>query len=75
MTTRADEVRLEVLKRMTPERKLDIVMDMMDEGFTFRVLGVRLRFPTLSLEKARRRATKEAIECLKKDSSRKSPLF
>ena len=75
MTTRADEVWLETLRRMAPERKLEIVMDLMDEGFDLRVLGVRLRFPGLSEEEARRRATEEALTCLKKDSLRKSPLF
>jgi len=59
---------------MTPERKLEVVMDLMDEGFDLRVLGVRLRFPELSAREARKRAEEEAIECLKRDSLRKSPL-
>jgi hypothetical protein len=75
MTTRADEFWLETLRRIAPEEKLEIVMDLMDEGFGLRVLGVRLRFPALSDEEARRRATEEALACLKKDSLRKSPLF
>jgi hypothetical protein len=60
---------------MAPERKLEVVMDLMDEGFELRVVGVGLRFPELNAGEARRRATEEAIECLKKDSLRKSPLF
>lgn len=74
MTTRADEFWLETLRRMTPERKLEVVMDLMDEGFELRVVGVRLRFPKLNAGEARRRAAEEAIECMKSDSLRKSPL-
>lgn len=50
--TRADEVRLAALRRLSLERKLEIVLDMMDEGFELRVLGVRLRFPDLSAAEA-----------------------
>jgi hypothetical protein len=50
-------------------------MELMDEGFDLRVLGVRLRFPEMTAAEARRRAKEEAIACLKKNSWRKSPLF
>ena len=72
---KADEVWLETLRRLSPERKLEIVMDLMDEGFELRVLGVRLRFPEMSEAKAVERAKEEAIACFKKNSLRKSPLF
>jgi len=73
--TRGDEVWLATLRRLTPARKLELVVEMMAQGFRFRVLGVRLRFPELSEEEARARAREEAITCLKKNSWRKSPLF
>jgi hypothetical protein len=73
--SRADEVWLETLRRLTPARKLEIVMDLMDEGFDLRVLGVRLRFPDMSEAEAVQRAKEEAIACFKKNSLRKSPLF
>ena len=73
--SRADEVWLETLRRLSPERKLEIVMDLMDEGFELRVLGVQLRFPEMTAAEAARRAKEEAIACYKKSSSRKSPLF
>jgi len=69
------EVWLETLRRLSPERKLEIVMELMQEGFDLRVLGVRLRFPEMSEAEAARRAKEEAIVCLKKNSLRKSPLF
>jgi hypothetical protein len=72
---RAREVWLETLRRLSPERKLEIVMELMQEGFDLRVLGVRLRFPEMSEAEAARRAKEEAIACLKKNSLRKSPLF
>ena len=75
MTKRADEVWLETLRRLTPARKLEIVMDLMDEGFELRVLGVGLRFPEMTAAEALRRAKEEAIACFKKNSLRKSPLF
>jgi hypothetical protein len=73
--SRADEVWLETLRRLSPERKLEIVMDLMDEGFELRVLGVRLRFPKVSEAEAVRRAKEEAIASFKKDCGRRSPLF
>lgn len=75
MTNRAAEVWLETLRRLSPERKLEIVMALMDEGFELRVLGVRLRFPEMTAAVAVQRAKEEAIACLKKNSLRKSPLF
>jgi hypothetical protein len=73
--SRADEVWLETLRRLTPARKLEIVMDLMDEGFELRVLGVQLRFPEMTAAEAQCRAKEEAIACFKKNSLRKSPLF
>lgn len=73
--TRADEVWLAALRRLSLERKLEIVLDMMDEGFELRVLGVRLRFPDLSAAEAVERAKEEAVACFKQSCSRKSPLF
>jgi hypothetical protein len=75
MTDRAREVWLETLRRLSLERKLEIVMDLMEEGFELRVLGAQLRFPESTEDGARRRAKEEAIACYKKSSSRKSPLF
>lgn len=72
---KADAVWLETLRRLSPERKLEIVMDLMDEGFELRVLGVQLRFPEMTAAEAVRRAKEEAIACFKKNSLRKSPLF
>jgi hypothetical protein len=72
---RAHAVWLEALRRMTPERKLELVMELMDEGFELRVLGVRLRFPDMSEAEAVERAKEEAITCFRKNSLRKSPLF
>ena len=72
---KADEVWLETLRRLSLERKLEIVMDLMDEGFELRVLGVQLRFPEMTAAEAVRRAKEEAIACFKKNSLRKSPLF
>ena len=73
--TRAREVWLETLRRLSLERKLEIVMELMEEGFELRVLGVRLRFPEMSEAEAVERAKEEAIACFKKNSLRKSPLF
>ncbi len=72
---KADAVWLETLRRLSLERKLEIVMDLMDEGFELRVLGVQLRFPEMTAAEAVRRAKEEAIACFKKNSLRKSPLF
>jgi hypothetical protein len=72
---RAREVWLETLRRLSLERKLEIVMELMQEGFELRVLGVRLRFPEMSEAEAVARAKEEAIACLKRNSLRKSPLF
>ena len=72
---KADEVWLETLRWLSPERKLEIVMDLMDEGFELRVLGVQLRFPEMTAAEAVQRAKEEAIACFKKNSWRKSPLF
>ena len=72
---KADEVWLETLRRLSPERKLEIVMDLMDEGFELRVLGVQIRFPEMTAAEAVERAKEEAIACFKKNSLRKSPLF
>jgi hypothetical protein len=73
--TRAGEVWLETLRRLTPERKLELVLIMMEEGLSFRVAGVRIRFPHFTEEEARARAKEEAIACYRKTSLRKSPLF
>ena len=72
---KAEAVWLETLRRLTLERKLEIVMDLMDEGFELRVLGVQLRFPEMTAAEAVQRAKEEAIACFKKNSWRKSPLF
>jgi hypothetical protein len=72
--TRAEQVWLEALRRLPLERKLEIVMDLMDEGFELRVMGVKLRFPEMSEAEAVARAKEEAIACFKKNSLRKSPL-
>lgn len=73
--SRADEVWLETLRRLPLERKLEIVMDLMEEGFDLRVLGVQLRFPEMTAAEAVQRAKEEAIACFKKNCLRKSPLF
>jgi hypothetical protein len=75
MTNRADEVWLDTLKGMAPERKLRAVFDAWVFAFELRVAGVKLRFPDFTEEEARRRAVAEMVECHKKHSSRKSPLF
>lgn len=75
MTTRADEVWLETLRRMAPEIKLKAVFDAWAFGFELRVAGVKLRFPDLTEDEARRHAVAEMVECHKKNSSLKSPLF
>ncbi|HUU55908.1 MAG TPA: hypothetical protein VMW93_01080 [bacterium] len=74
-SNRGREVWLETLRRLSLERKLEIVMELMEEGFELRVLGVRLRFPEMSEAEAVERAKEEAIACFKKNSLRKSPLF
>jgi len=71
---KADQFRLEALRRMSPERKLRVIFDMWEYGFELRVAGVKLRFPEMSDDEARRRAVAEMVECHKKNSSRKSPL-
>ncbi|MEE9457227.1 MAG: hypothetical protein V3W11_08770 [bacterium] len=75
MTNRADEFRLEALRRLSPERKLRVLFDIWEFGFHLRVAGVKLRFPELTEDEARRRAVVEMVECHKKNSWRKSPLF
>ena len=75
MTTRADEFRLETLRRMAPERKLRAVFDAWAFAFDLRVAGVKLRFPDFTEKEARRGAVAEMAECHKRNSSRKSPLF
>lgn len=72
---KADEVWLETLRRLTPEKKLKAVFDAWEFGFNLRVAGVKLRFPGLKEDEARRRAVAEMVECHKKSSWRKSPLF
>lgn len=75
MTNRADEFRLEAVRRLSPERKLRVLFDIWEFGFHLRVAGVKLRFPELTEDEARRRAVAEMVECHKKNSGRKSPLF
>ena len=72
---KAAEVWLETLRRLTPERKLKVLSEAWEFGFRLRVAGVKLRFPALTEDEARRRAVAEMVECHKKNSSRKSPLF
>ena len=71
---RGREVWLETLRRLSPERKLEIVMELMQEGFELRVLGVRLRFPEMSEAEVVRRAKEEAIASFKRGCGRRSPL-
>jgi hypothetical protein len=75
MTARADEFWLETLRRMAAERKLRAVFDAWAFAFELRVAGVKLRFPDFTEKEARHRAVAEMVECHKKNSSRKSPLF
>ncbi len=75
MTKRADEVWLETLRRLTLERKFKVLIEAWEFGFDLRVAGVKLRFPDLTEDEARRRAVVEMVECHKKNSWRKSPLF
>jgi len=75
MTDRAHEVWLETLRRLSPEKKLKAVFEAWEFGFHLRVAGVRLRFPGLEEDEARRRAVAEILECHKKSSWRKSPPF
>jgi len=75
MTKRADEVWLETLRRLSPERKLNALFEAWEFGFNLRVAGVKLRFSGLTEDEARRRAVAEMVECHKKNSWRKSPLF
>jgi hypothetical protein len=72
---RGREVWLEALRRLSPERKFAALVDAWRFGFELRVAGVKLRFPDLTEEEARRRAVAEMVECHKKNSWRKSPLF
>jgi hypothetical protein len=73
--SRADEVWLHTLRRMSPERKFKVLIDAWKFGFDLRVAGVKLRFPELTDEEARRYAVAEMVECHKKNSWRESPLF
>jgi hypothetical protein len=73
--SRADEVWLETLRRLSPEGKLKVLIEAWEFGFDLRVTGVKLRFPGLTEDEARRRAVAEMVECHKKNSWRKSPLF
>ncbi len=75
MTNRADEVWLETLRRLSPERKFRVLVKAWEFGFKLRVAGVKLRLPALTQDEARRRAVAEMVECHKKNSYRKSPLF
>jgi hypothetical protein len=75
MTKRADAVWLETLRRLSPERKLKALFEAWEFGFSLRVAGVKIRFPDLTEDEARRRAVAEMLECHKKNSWRKSPLF
>lgn len=72
---KAADVWLETLRRLTPERKFKVLVEAWEFGFDLRVAGVRLRFPGLTEDEARRRAVAEMVECHKKSSWRKSPLF
>jgi hypothetical protein len=72
--TRGREVWLEALRRLSPERKFAALVDAWRFGFELRVAGVKLRFPELSDDEARRRAVAEMVACHKKNSWRKSPL-
>jgi hypothetical protein len=74
-SNRAREVWLETLRRLSLERKFAILVDAWRFGFELRVAGVKLRFPNLTEEEARRRAVAEMVACHKKNSWRKSPLF
>ena len=73
--SRADEVWLETLRRLSLERKFKVLIDAWEFGFDLRVAGVKLRFPGLTEDEARRRAVAEMVACHKKNSWRKSPLF
>lgn len=75
MTNRANEFWRQTLRRMAPERKLRAVFDSWAFAFELRVAGVKLRFPDFTEREARRRAVAEIVECHRKNSSRKSPLF
>jgi hypothetical protein len=75
MIKRADEVWLETLRRLSFERKFKVLIEAWEFGFDLRVAGVKLRFPGLTEDEARRRAVAEMVECHKKNSWRKSPLF
>ncbi len=74
-SSRGREVWLETLRRLSPERKFAALIEAWRFGFELRVAGVKLRLPDLTEEEARRRAVAEMVECHKKNSSRKSPLF
>ena len=73
--SRADEVWLETLRRLSLERKFKVLIDAWEFGFDLRVAGVKLRFPGLTEDEARRRAVAEMVACHKKNSWSKSPLF
>jgi hypothetical protein len=73
--TRAHAVWLETLRRLSPERKFRVLVEAWQFGFELRLAGMKLRFPDLSDDEARRRAVAEMVECHRKNSSRKSPLF
>lgn len=72
---KADEVWLETLRRLSFERKFKVLIEAWEFGFDLRVAGVKLRFPGFTEDEARRRAVAEMVECHKKNSWRKSPLF
>ena len=72
---KAREVWLEMLRRLSPERKFGVLVGAWKFGFELRLAGVKLRFPQMTDEEARRRAVAEMVACHKKNSWRKSPLF
>jgi hypothetical protein len=74
-SSRGREFWLETLRRLSPERKFAVLVEAWRFGFELRVAGVEIRFPDLTEEEARRRAVAEMVECHRKNSSRKSPLF
>lgn len=73
--TPAEEFWLQTLRRLSPARRFRALIEMWAFGFELRVAGVKLRFPELTDDEARRRAVAEMVECHRKNSSRKSPLF
>ncbi len=59
----AREVHLGVLRRMTPEEKLDRVFEIAEFAFELKLVGVRLRYPNITHDEVRRTAVAEMIEC------------